>query len=114
MCRLASRIVLRLRRRSKIPQLKQTSVHDHAALVAGVFAARRWRIKFVHEEQASTRIFHGYRESPRSNAAMHPTALDIVGAHDVAGPATIVAFEIVAVLLDLEPDLDRCHGIGAE
>jgi hypothetical protein len=45
---------------------------------------------------------------------MHPAALDIVGAHDVARPATIVAFEIVAILFDLEPDFDRRHGIRAE
>jgi len=44
---------------------------------------------------------------------MHPATLDIVGANDVAGPAPIVAFEIVATLLDLEPDLDRCQGIRA-
>jgi hypothetical protein len=45
---------------------------------------------------------------------MHPATLDIVGANDVAGPATIVAFEIVAILLYLEADLNRCHGIRAE
>jgi hypothetical protein len=63
---------------------------------------------------APTRILHGDRKSPRSDVAIHPAALDIIGAHDVTGRAMIVAFEIVAVLPDLGPDLDGSHSVGAE
>jgi hypothetical protein len=83
-------------------------------LIAGAFAARRWWIKLVHEEQAPTRVLHGDRKSSRSDVDVHPAALDIFGAHDVAGRAMIVAFEIVAVLSDLEPDFDGSHSVGAE
>src|ERR1700730_3123456 len=85
-------------------QFEHAQIRDTAAHITGIFALGGWRMESGHEEHAPARILLRNSKTAGGNLAVDPAALNVVATYRVARRASVVAFELVTLALDVEAD----------